>query len=129
MHGFGVIPVPGVDVRVEAEAVMVVGGEVPVTSHDGEALLRWWSAGCHGVDEWSSGCPTPRSTRARREVNAPDVEVAPRARQVELREVSWFVDVPFWSVFKMLEKVVVDQAENSSTAAVFVCPKSSGVVW
>ena len=71
MHGLGVIPVPGVDVRVEAEAVMVVGGEVPVTCHDGEALLRWWSVGRHDVDEWRSGCST--SSRARREVDAPDI--------------------------------------------------------
>ena len=127
MHGFGVIPVPGVDVRVEAEAVMVVGGEVPVTSHDGEALLRWWSVGCHGVDEWRSGCFT--SSRARREVDAPDIKVTPGARQTELGEVAWFEDMPFWRVFEVLEKTVVDQTQDPNTGVVFVRPECSGIVW
>ena len=126
MRGLGAIPVPGVGVRVEAEAVVSVGGKVPVTCHDGEALLWWWSVGCHGVDEWRSGCST--SGRARREVDAPDIQVTPGARQAELGEVAWFEDMPFWRVFKVLEKTVVDQTEDSNTG-VSVRPECSGIVW
>ena len=71
--GFGLVSAAGVMLAREAEAIVVVGDKIPVTSQNRKSILRRGRVGCHHVDQGGSFFAASRAAGTRREVKAPNV--------------------------------------------------------
>ena len=65
----------------QAHTIAFASDEVPIPSEKGEAFLRWFGMMGNLVDQGPSSVPIRPVAGARRQVNAPDVEVTSCAGQ------------------------------------------------
>ena len=78
---FSFVTIPSVVARSDAKSVVVVVGEVPVSSQDGEALIGRLAVFGDGVDELASCVPILSNVVPSRKVNTPDLEFPLSSRE------------------------------------------------